>query len=266
MRPRKNEKVLRAIHPNAGLGAEYRRKIMRLVDEMSRSYEHWLRAAYRSNPPKMAQDELPAAELERRLRQLGVHWEKRFSEAAPRLAAFFAQRTARQSETVLRRILRDAGVTVKFKMTAELRDIMRATVAENVSLIKSIGSQYHTDVEGLVMRSVSTGRDLSDLTKELQARYGITERRAKFIALDQNNKATSAIQRERQVSVGLEEGVWMHSHAGKEPRPTHLANDGKRFSISQGWFDPDPRVRKKIWPGILPRCRCTWRPVVRGFS
>lgn len=263
---RKGEKALRSVHPNAGIAIAYRRRIMALVAEMAISYEHWLRAAYRANPPRMAQDEAPADELRRVLKRMGIQWQKRFDEMGPKLAAHFAQTVGRQSEAALRRILRDGGITVKFKMTPELRDIMKATVAENVSLIKSIGSEYHSQVEGLVMRSVTEGRDLSTLTKELTQRYGITERRAKFIALDQNNKATSAVQRERQVALGLEDGIWMHSHAGREPRPTHLANDQKRFSISEGWFDPDPKVRKRIWPGILPRCRCTWRPVVKGFS
>ena len=88
---------------------------------------------------------------------------------------------------------------------------------ENVSLIKSIASQFHTQVEGMVMRSVTEGRDLSALTKDLQKRFGVTKDRAAFIALDQNNKATSAIQRERQTALGIEEGIWMHSHAGKVP-------------------------------------------------
>ena len=42
--------------------------------------------------------------------------------------------------------------------------------------------------------------------------------------------------------MGVDEALWLHSHAGKEPRPTHLANDGKRYKISEGWYDPDPRV------------------------
>jgi uncharacterized protein with gpF-like domain len=263
---RRNEKILKPIFANAGIAAAYRKKLLALVEEMSRSYTYFLRATYRANPPRMAQDESPAKELERLLKGMGVQWSKRFEEAAPRLARYFAGSTRKQSEAALRRILRESGVTVKMTMTRELRDVLNATVAENVSLIKSIASEYHTEVEGLVMRSVTAGRDLSQLTTDLRKRYGITQRRAEFIALDQNNKATSAIRREREMAVGLDEAVWMHSHAGKEPRPTHVANDQKRFSIVKGWFDPDPKVRQRIWPGQLPRCRCTWRVVVKGFS
>lgn len=237
---------------------------MALVDEMSRSYDYWLKAQYRATPPRMATDAMPARELERLLREMGVKWEKRFADAAPKLAEFFARSVRGQTERRLKAILRDSGISVKLTMTPELRDIMRAEVVENVSLIKSIPAQFHTQVEGLVMRSVTEGRDLSYLTEQLQDRFGITERRAKFIALNQNNQATSAIRRERETSVGIEEGVWLHSAAGKEPRPTHVANSGKRFSLRDGWYDP--AVKKFIWPGTEPGCRCTWKALVRGFS
>jgi len=263
---KRSGKVLPAVRPNSGITVAYRKKIVALVREMATSYEHWLKAQYRATPPRMAQDAVPAAELERAMRDMGKYWRKRFDTAAPNLAVFFARSARGQSERVLKQILRDAGLTVRMTMTPALKDILTATVAENVSLIKSIQTQYHSQVEGLVMRSVTAGRDLATLTRELRNRYGITEDRAKLISLDQNNKATSALQRERQTAVGLERGIWMHSHAGKEPRPTHLANDGKEFSISKGWFDPDPKVRKRIWPGELIRCRCTWRPIVEGFS
>lgn len=266
-RRKPNVKTLSAVRPNAGIRAAYQRKMKALVDEMATSYEHWLRAAYRKNEPHMAQDDmLPARALERMLQRMGRHWMKRFEAAARPLANYFLQSVKTRSEKTLRKILRDAGISVKFSLTPELRDIVAAGVTENVGLIKSIPQAYHTQVEGLVMRSVAAGRDLSELTTELRSRYGVTQRRAELIARDQNNKATSLIQRERQMSVGINEGLWMHSHAGKKPRPTHLANDRKTFVLAEGWFDPDPKVHKHIWPGELIHCRCTWKPIVKGFT
>ena len=116
------------------------------------------------------------------------------------------------------------------------------------------------------MRSVQTGRDLGSLSKELQERYGVTERRAALIARTQNNMATSAMQRARQTELGIEEAIWMHSHAGVTPRKTHLANDGKRYNIATGWYDPDPKVRRHIWPSQIINCRCQSKPIIRGFS
>lgn len=266
MRKRPGEKVLRPVWPNAGIRAAYALKLHALVDEMATSYRHWLRAAYRANEPKMAMDAVPARELERELAHLGVRWERRFEDAAPQLAKWFATSATKRSDDALRKILRDAGITVAFTTTPLVRDMLAATVAENVGLIRSIPQQFHTQVQSMVMQSVKAGRDLGQLTEDLHKHFGVAWRRAAFIALDQNNKCTSAMMAARQTDLDIEEGMWLHSHAGKEPRPTHLANDGERFNIKEGWFDPDPKVQRRIWPGQLINCRCTWKPIVKGFS
>ena len=253
-RPR-GPKVLKPVHPNAGIAARYGRSLTKMVDEMSASFQYFLAAAYRKNEPAiLAMDATPADELQDAVDELAKRWRKRFDTASERLARYFAKDIHRRSDAVLRKILKDGGFTVEFKMTPAMRDIFNATVEQNVQLIKSIPQQYLTDVQGAVMRSVQTGRDLHSLTKELQERHGVTRRRAVLIAKDQNNKATSAMTRARQTEVGITEAVWMHSHGGNEPRPTHLANNGKRYNIAEGWFDPDPRVRKNIWPGELINC------------
>jgi uncharacterized protein with gpF-like domain len=258
--------VLRAVRPNAGIRAGYRRRLDDLIREMQDSYLYWLRAQFRETPPRMAEDATPAAELKAALRKLGRRWQRNFDEASEKLAAWFAKSAANRSDAALRSILKKAGFSVKFTMTPAMRDIVDATVAQNVSLVKSIASEYHTEVTGLVMRSVAVGRDLSFLTDELEKRYGITRRRASHIALHQNNMATGAMQAARYTELGIQEAIWLHSHGGKTPRKTHLANSGKRFNVAEGWYDPDPKVRRFIRPGELINCRCVARPVVKGFS
>lgn len=262
----RGHKVLKPVHPNAGIGADYRGRLDRMVDRMQRSYAYFLKAQYREMPPRMAMDETPAKELERELRRLGIQWEKEFARLAPKMARWFSASVERRSTLAMKKMLKDAGMTVNYVMTPAMRDVFQATVQENVSLIKSIASQYHTDVTGLVMRSVQAGRDLAPLAKELEARYGITRRRAALIARDQNNKATAVMSRVRQTEAGIKQAVWLHSLGGKEPRKTHVANNGKVYDIAVGWFDPDPRVRKRIWPGELINCRCVPKPIVKGFS
>lgn len=262
---KKTRKVLKPVHPNAGIEAEYRSRLDRLVREMNASYVYFLKAQYRETPPHMAMDATPAKEMQRELSLLGKRWQKRIDEAAPKLAEWFSRAAAKRSQDGLRKILRDGGISVEFKMTPPMRDVLDATLAENVSLIKSIGSQYHTEVEGIVMRSVTAGRDLAQMVTALEGRYPITRRRAAGIALDQNNKATSSFVRVRQQQLGLK-AKWLHSGGGKTKRPTHVANSGKIYDPAVGWFDPDPKVRKRIWPGLLVKCRCVSVSVVEGFS
>jgi uncharacterized protein with gpF-like domain len=204
---KKADKVLSAVRPNAGIEAAYRKKLFVLVADMDKSVQWWLRAAYRANKPVMAQDRTPADELRDTIRKLARRWQKNFDEAAPELAQYFSRAVAERSSATLKAILKTAGFTVKFKMTPAMRDIMAATVGQQVSLIKSIPSQYFTNIEGIVMRSVQTGRDLEQLTKDLQEQFGVTGRRAAFIARDQNNKATASMTRARQDELGITQAI-----------------------------------------------------------
>jgi SPP1 gp7 family putative phage head morphogenesis protein len=326
---------MRPLHPNAGIEADYRECLVKLVDRMHRSFNRWLKAAYRANEPAiLAVDEEPtdrltAAEIERLRRlydggdprlpgvqepvyslerkglirtkpqpqghqatiewilteageavaasfatpasklgpvvaRLAQQWQKRFDDAAPKLAEYFAKKVNERSAANLKAILKQGGFSVPMTMTPVMRDVLDATIAQNIALIKSIPAQYHTEVQGLVMRSVQTGRDLGTLAGELEKRYGVTKRRAALIARDQNNKATSAMTHARQTSLGITTNVWMHSRAGKEPRPTHVAMNGKTYEISKGMYDP--AERRYILPGELINCRCTSRPVIPGFE
>jgi hypothetical protein len=202
----------------------------------------------------MAMDATPASQLKMTVNRLGRYWNKRFNETAKELADYFALSAAKRSDAALRSILKKGGWSVQFRLTPAMKDIVAATVAENVALIKSIPAQYHTEVNGLVMRSVTAGRDLAQLTDDLEKRYDITRKRAALIARDQNAKMTGALQRARQIEIGITEAIWLHSHGGKTYRKTHLANDRKRYNVATGWWDPDPKVKRFIAPGELINC------------
>lgn len=255
--------IARGVRPSAAIRDAYQERLLRLVDEMSSSIVYWLTAGYRRQGDRidaLAMDAPPAVDLAEVMRRLRRRWLWRFDDASLELARYFAKSVHRRTDLELRRILRRAGITVEFRISPQVRDALRAVVAENVSLIKSIPEQYLTQVEGSVMRSVLAGRDLSTLTSELQHQHGVTRRRAEFISLDQNNKATGAIQRLQYLDLGIEKAIWHHSHAGKTFRPTHVANDGKEYDVRTGWFDP--HEGRYIRPGELPRCRCWMAPIL----
>ena len=240
-----------------GFEREYAAKLKRLIDEMNRSVIYWVSAAYKANPPEMAQDASPAKTLETVMKGLGKRWNARFAKAAKDLAEYFAKGVSERTNAQLRAILKEAGFSVKFTMTRAVNDIVQASIAENVQLIKSIPQQYLTQVQGAVMRSVATGRDLQSLVKHIEDHYDVTRRRAEFIALDQNNKSTANIMRARQVEMGLE-AEWMHSGGGKEPRPSHVAFSGNRYDPAKGAMIDG----ELIFPGQLPRCRCVAKTIL----
>lgn len=241
---------------------------------MARSCRYWLGAAWRRTPPEtttlvreaedMALDASAAEDLAATMAKLGAYWIKRFEEMAARVAARFADGAARHSSTSLARTFRRYGWTVSFRPTPAERDVLRATVAENVSLIKSIPQEHLKSVEGSVMRAVQAGQDLGALYEDLRHRHGVTKRRAELIAIDQNSKVTGALQKVRYLELDIQTATWMHSGAGREPRPHHVAMNGKSYEVAKGMWDPVER--KFIYPGQLIRCRCSSRPNVPGFS
>lgn len=263
-RSRRAETLLPPIHPNAGLEAEYRRRLTALTDEMGRSIAYWLSAAYRGNSPEIAEDELPAEALRRAIRRLARRWQARFNDLADDLARYFAQSVGDRSDAALKAALKKGGFSVEFKMTRAQRDVLNAAVHENVSLIRSIPQQHLGQVEGMVMRSVQTGRDLGQLSTDLQEQLGVTKRRAALIARDQNNKVTAALSRARQVEMGLTEAIWRHSGGGKHPRPKHKKADGTRYDIRVGL--PIGDKGQNILPGEEINCRCIGRAVIPGFA
>lgn len=212
----------------------------------------------------LAQDALPSTALRKAIRKLSRRWQRDFNEASWELAKWFGLRAHKRSTSQLHNILKKGGWTVEMKMSPAQRDILHATINENVSLIRSIPSQYFTQIEGMVMRSVQTGRDLHQLTGDLQRQYKVTRKRAELIARDQSNKVNAAFTRARQLELGITTARWVHSGAGKHPRPSHVAMNGQEYDVAKGMWDK--YERKWITPGLLINCRCVSRSVVAGFS
>lgn len=261
----KQPKTARAVHANRGVEAKYRKALQRLIAEMHGSVEYWLTAAYRKDPPRMlalveqAQDAAgPSAKIKRILDELARRWIAKFDEWSPKIAEAYLQGMFKTSDSAMRQALKDAGWTVEFKMTPAVRDAFNASLEENVGLIRSIPEKYLQQVEGVVMRSYSAGRDLATMVKDLKQLYPAASHRAELIARDQSNKANGVVNRARQMELGITEAIWMHSHAGKTPRPDHVAANGKRYKIAEGCLISGEYIQ----PGEEINCRCTSRPVL----
>jgi len=278
--PTKQPKTARAVTANKGVEVAYRKELERLVSEMSKSTEYWIEAAYKANPPsmevEMAEDarigkkskisqewaslRSPSARMRKPMRELADRWIKRFDDMSASIAERFAVSGMKHTDASFKAALKDAGWTVEFKMTPVMRDAMNATIQENVALIKSIPEQYFTEINGIVNRGFTAGRDLQYISDELQSRFGVTSRRAALIARDQSNKLSATITQARRVDLGLYEAIWMHSGAGKHPRPSHLkaGRDKLKFDIRQGAYLDG----KWVLPGQEINCRCSSKTVL----
>jgi SPP1 gp7 family putative phage head morphogenesis protein len=260
--PTRRPVILAPIHPNAGLTAAYNRKLVSLIDEMARSLARWIPAKYRANPPLAQDDILPSRGLTEEMEQLGDRWLKRFDDAAPVLAKWFATAAKDRADASLAATLRQAGFTVKFQMSPAVSDVFAATLAEQTRLIKTIPAESLARVAGIVNRSVQTGGDVGGLARDLQDAFGIDKRRAQFIARSQNSIATATITRARQTELGIADARWLHSGGGRHARPSHVAASGKPYDVAKGMYIDG----EWIYPGVLPNCRCVSISVVPGLE
>jgi len=253
--------TLRPIRSNARIEAIYRKRLLKLVQEMNDSILYWLSSSYKQFDNEIAQDANPFKKLQQMMKELSKRWLSNLKVGAQKLAEWHTSQTLNMTDQQLKQSLKDAGFTVPFKMTQSMQTVFDAHVSEQVNLITNMTVNNLAQIETLVTNSVQTGRDLATLTDELKTRFGMTERRAKLIARDQNNKATQLITRQRQQDLGITQAVWKHSHAGKVPRPSHVKADGKIYDLDKGMFLDN----KWTFPSELINCRCFARPIISGF-
>lgn len=248
-------KTFNPVRPAAGARTRYQKRLDAEIDEMVRSLRYWMLAAYKSDTPatvELAEDAAPSSVLQAAFNKLANRWQARFDALAPRLAEWFVTSAKLRVDASLQKDLRDAGVTVKFKMTRPMRDAYNAVIDENIGLIKSIAEQHLTQTRTALMQSVQNGRDLGYLAQQLEKRAGVTKRRAALIARDQNNKATAVMQRTRALELGVTRAKWVHSAGGKTPRPEHVKFSGQTYDIRKGHdFNNGEGV---VWPGTAINC------------
>ena len=228
---------------------------------MHKSLLWWIEAQYKAGGFAMDAGETDAERLQREMERLREQWTQHFESLGERLAKMFAKKVMGYADYNAKTAFQAVGVTVSMNLTDAMRQAYQGVIGEQVGLIRSIAEQHLGNVQRLVMESVQRRRDLHYLSVELRKRYGITKRRAALIARDQNNKATATLQSARQLEMGITHGIWRHSHAGKEPRPSHVQADGERFDLRKGMFLDG----KWTLPGHEINCRCFYSPVLPAY-
>ncbi|EOH0525703.1 phage minor head protein [Klebsiella aerogenes] len=160
-----------------------------------------------------------------------------------------------------------------------LRDMQEIWVAENTRLIKSIPADELSDMEGIIQRGVMNGSSAGTIKKQIQERYGVTERRANLIAVDQIGKANSALTKQRQADAGVIYYIWRGVMDERE-RHSHITLEGCFFRLDgkpmtdadlkvcgvpgQRYRHPSESDPQASAPGVAVRCRCYRDPVWVG--
>lgn len=254
------------LNNNAAVQDRYVKALNKLVVQMTRQTSRSLIRFFKSDTASefFAQDASTASQARILTNAIQAKFEQLFNAKASGLAWKMVDDADKASSAQLFTSLKEmsGGLSMKTTvLTGPLKDITTAAVAENVALIKSIASQYMTQVNGAVMRSITTGNGLQELIPALQKYEGITVRRARNIAIDQTRKTFNTINKGRMQKLGVSKYEWIHSGGGQRPRQHHIELSGQIFSFD----DPpviDENTGERGIPGQLPNCGCTMRPVV----
>lgn len=248
----------------AAVQARYSSSLERLVAEMFRVAEREVRRLFEADAADAAMDASLASQARILTNALTKRFDELFSKRAYPLAEQMVNGANKSSTQQLTTSLKEmsGGLTLKTTvLNGPINEIIKASVAENVSLIKNISEQATTAIQGAVMRGITNGNGLADILPAIQRQHGITTRRARNIAGDQTRKAYNNINKARMQSLGVKRFEWLHSGGGAEPRRDHIAMSGNIYSFD----DPpiiDPRTGERGIPGQAINCRCRMIPVL----
>lgn len=257
---KKKPTTLPPIHPNLGIERWYKRELMKVINEMRAEVNTLIMDNYKVQSNTVAMDGF-SDWLGHSMDYLMDRWNNRLNALSQTVAELFVTKSVHNYDKQLKKHLRKSGFTVRLQMSPYTEEMLKASLGENVGLIKSIGVQYLGKVEQSVWASVKGGFDLGTLAKELKHSYGVTKSRAELIARDQGAKANAVIEMARRKELGITHAVWLHSHAGKSPRPSHVKADGKVFEIDKGLYLDS----EWVLPSTAINCRCTSRSVIDGI-
>lgn len=248
------------INPNASVAARYQASLDRMIAAMVDETERRIRRLFDTEHAEeyFAADASVSSQARILTNALFAKFTQHFTERAKTTAASFANQADKASASAVHASIKDlsGGLSLPTSMlTGQMKDILNATITENVGLIKSIPQEYLQAVQGAVMRSITTGNGLADLVPFLQKHKDITYRRAHLIALDQNRKAMSNLSAGRMKGLGLKKFEWRHTGGSAEPRKLHQSYDGKIFSF-EDLPVIDERTGERGLPSQAINCRC----------
>ena len=257
---KKKPTTLPPIHPNLGIERWYKRELMKVINEMRAEVNTLIMDNYKAQSNTVAMDGF-SDWLGHSIDYLMDKWNNRLNALSQTVAELFVTKSVHNYDKQLKKHLRKAGFTVRLQMSPYTEEMLKASLGENVGLIKSIGVQYLGKVEQSVWVSVKGGFDLGTLAKELQHSYGVTKNRAELIARDQGAKANAVIEMARRKELGITKAIWKKSTAGKTHRPSHAKADGTIFDVDKGlYLDSEWQL-----PNQAINCKCYSLSIIDGI-
>ncbi len=165
------------------------------------------------------------------------------------------------------------GTAKKLEVSPELNERSKETLAEEYSRNLKLDIQKFADQEIFGLReaveaNAREGYRFDKLIPTIKRRYGISVRKAKFLARNETSIFMSKYHEQRYGEAGITSYVWSTSHDARvRPAPgthgtdNHRVLDGRTFDFSKP-PTVDPATGRKANPGQDYNCRCVAIPIL----
>lgn len=165
------------------------------------------------------------------------------------------------------------GAAKKLEVNPELSAASKAKLAEEYSdnlklYIKKFADQEIFSLREAVEENAKEGYRFDKLIPSIKKRYGVTVRKAKFLARNETSIFMSKYHEERYAEAGITHYIWSTSHDNRvRPAPgthgtdNHRILDGRTFSFAKP-PTVDPATGRKANPGQDYNCRCIAIPIL----
>lgn len=153
----------------------------------------------------------------------------------------------------MRKVISDLRYATNVDLSTQLHagdvaETMEDVLARNVALVRDVSDQARGRISDIVFRGLQNRTPTREVAKQINEAVGLGRDRALRIAQDQSSKLSAALDKDRQLQLGMTSFEWRHS-GKRHYRPEHLARNGKVFSWSSEVARTDP-------PGFAPFCGC----------
>lgn len=270
------------------LERQYRIELKGLVDKMLKDVAEKIVNAYRKNKDGFTfATDGAFSNIDEELKDLEKKYREIFARQGEEVAKRMVLRQLKYNRSSFTKIMKkllpndeEIPTLAGSIIPRDMEQIIKASIMENVSLIKSIESKYFEQITGSVARSMQAGGSIKQLRQEILRYNGMTRRRANNIANDQTRKAYMSINLRNMSKAGIKKVEWVHSGGGYTVREYHYRKwdgvsgieDGRPNGLNGYIFDIDkppviqlqkgkqPEVRG--YPTQLPNCKCVLAAVV----
>jgi len=248
----------KALRPNVGIGVDYAKPTTRLITLMYKDIIRELNRTFKECGYETAMDMSISSQMRITINALLKKWQKRFDKVAETSTDRMIERTVKISKVTLNYSLKELADAISIDKTYSntiLKEVIKASTEEAANLIKLIPQRALAEVQGAVMRSITTGQGMYDLVPFLKTKYKGNIKRARNTALDQTRKAYQSVNTTRLKAYGVKKFIWIHSGGGKTKRPLHVEMDGKEYDLNDPPYIGD-MYGSKIYglPADLPNC------------